>query len=207
MEIDAEGLTDDDAYKLLVGAVVPRPIAWVTTLDGAGRVNAAPFSAFTFVCNQPPMLAISIGRKRGALKDTARNIRETAEFVVNIADDGLIEPLHLSSREYPETVSEVEALGLATAPSRRVRPPRLAAVPVAMECRLFQTLEFGAGRSNLFIGEVTLFHVRDDLFRDGKIDSARLRPIARLGGPNYAKLGEIVTMEPVFVSPRQARGG
>src|ERR1700730_10652718 len=106
MEIDAASLDADAAYRLLVGAVVPRPIAWITTVSSAGIVNAAPFSCYTFVCNDPPMLAINIGRRDGDLKDTARNIVETAEFVVNIVTDRLITSMHATSSECAPKLSE-----------------------------------------------------------------------------------------------------
>jgi flavin reductase (DIM6/NTAB) family NADH-FMN oxidoreductase RutF len=204
LEIDAAALGADDAYKLLVGAVVPRPIAWVTTRSQSGRVNLAPFSCFTFVSSDPPMLAISVGRLRGALKDTARNIAREGSFVVHIADESQVELVHRSSEEFPEEISEVEELRLQLAASRRVATPRLASAPVAMECRHAQTVEFGRLRAQLIVGEVLTFHVSPSLYRDGKIDAARFRPIARLGGPRYARLGEIVTLQPVYVTPKKA---
>ena len=119
------------------------------------------------------------------------------EFVVNIANLPLIEALHRSSFEFPENESEIEALGLQTIPSRDVRPPRLADAPIALECRLHQIIEFGERRQQLVVGEVLRFQVRDDLCIDGKIDSYALNPVARLGGPSYATLGEKLTFGPV----------
>lgn len=198
MHIDPKSLAAEEAYKLLIGMVVPRPIAWVTTLSATGVVNLAPFSAFTFVSPKPPMLAISVGQKAGVYKDTARNILASEEFVVHIADQPLLEPLHLSSIEHPPEVSEVDELGLATQPSLHVAPPRLVTPPVAMECRLRHCIEFGETRSRLLVGEVLAFHVRDGLLQDGKIDTRALNPICRLGGPRYAILGEIITQTPVL---------
>lgn len=195
--VDPSTLDPESAYKLLIGAVVPRPIAWVTTLSPKGGVNLAPFSAFTFVAPKPPMLAISVGRKAGLYKDTARNILVEEEFVVHIAHGGQIHEVHESSVEHAPEVSEAELLGLATLPSRHVRTPRLAAAAIAMECRFRQCLEFGETRSRLIVGEVLAFHVRAGLLRNGKIDTRELDPICRLGGPNYARLGDIVTMRPV----------
>src|SRR5262249_55749281 len=111
VEVDPASISPDTAYKLLVGAVVPRPIAWVTTLAETGPVNLAPFSCFTFVCSEPPMLAVSIGRLNGQQKDTPRNIDATGEFVVHIADEGHVGQIHESSTEFPPEVSEVEHLG------------------------------------------------------------------------------------------------
>ncbi len=202
MHIDPKQLDAEQAYKLLTGIVVPRPIAWVTTLSHSGIANLAPFSTFTFVSPKPPMLAMSIGRKGDVYKDTARNIMATEEFVVHIADRKLIEAVHLSAVEHPAEVSEIDVLGLDTLPSTRVCPPRIAAAPIAMECRLRQCLEFGETRSRLMVGEVLVFHVRDGLIRDGKITTRELDPICRLGGPNYATLGEIVSLKPIHQTPK-----
>ncbi len=197
MKFAASTLDPESMYKLLTGIVVPRPIAWVTTLSPDGGVNLAPFSAFTFVSNKPPMLGINIGRKAGIMKDTANNIHATGEFVVNIPDDSMIEPVHMSAVEHPPEVSEAELLGLAVAPSTTMRTPRLAQAPISMECRLHRAIAFGDTGSEFFVGEVLDFHIRDDLYVNGKIDTAKLRPICRIGGPNYAKLGEIVSMQPI----------
>lgn len=197
MEVDPKSLAAEEAYRLLTGIVVPRPVAWVTTLSTTGGVNLAPFSAFTFVSPKPPLLAISVGSKAGVYKDTARNILASEDYVVHIADRSLIEPMHLSSIEHPPHVSEVEELGLATLPSLHVRPPRLAVAPIAMECQLRHCIEFGETRSRLLVGEVVLFHFRDGLLKAGKIDTRELDPVCRLGGPRYATLGNIVTMQAV----------
>jgi flavin reductase (DIM6/NTAB) family NADH-FMN oxidoreductase RutF len=198
MRIDPAYLDAETAYRLITGVVVPRPIAWVTSLSAAGVLNLAPFSAFTFVSPKPPMLAISVGRKGGIYKDTAQNILNNEEYVVHIADSSLMNAVHESSTEHPPDVSEVEELRLSTLPGERVKVPRLAAAPVAMECRFRQSLEFGETRSRLIVGEVLVFHIRDGLLNNGKIETEALDPIARIAGPRYAKLGEIVTLKPVF---------
>jgi flavin reductase (DIM6/NTAB) family NADH-FMN oxidoreductase RutF len=167
-------------------------------LSGDGVVNLAPFSAFTFVSPKPPMLAISVGRKAGVYKDTAHNILNNEEFVVHIADSTLMTAVHESSTEHPPDVSEVEELNLETLPGERVKVPRLAVAPIAMECRFRQCLEFGETRSRLLVGEVLVFHIRDGLMNNGKIETEALDPIARIGGPRYARLGEIFTLKPVF---------
>ena len=178
--------------------VVPRPIAWVTSLSATGVLNLAPFSAFMFVAPKPPMLAISVGRKGGIYKDTAQNILNNEEYVVHIADSSLMNAVHESSTEHPPEVSEVDELGLATLPGERIKVPRLAAAPIAMECRFRQCLEFGETRSRLIVGEVLVFHIRDGLLNNGKIETEALDPIARIAGPRYAKLGEITTLKSVF---------
>lgn len=193
-EIDPADLTGDAAYKLLCGVVVPRPIAWVSTRSGAGISNLAPFSCFTFVSHRPPMLGVSIGRRPDGFKDTARNIHETQEFVVHIGDESLLDPLHRSGGEFPPEVSEAELLGLELVPSKLVAPLRVARAPVAMECRLHRVIDLGSNQ--FFVGEIQLFHLRDGLAIGNKVDSVKLRPVARLGGPNYATLGEIIGMTP-----------
>ena len=202
MRIDPAYLDPETAYRLITGVVVPRPIAWVTSLSATGVLNLAPFSAFMFVSPKPPLLAISVGRKGNIYKDTAQNILNNEEYVVHIADSSLMTAVHESSTEHPPDVSEVEELRLSTLPGERIKVPRLAAAPVAMECRFRQCLEFGETRSRLIVGEVLVFHIRDGLLNNGKIETEALDPIARIAGPRYAKLGEIVTLKPVFQSSK-----
>jgi flavin reductase (DIM6/NTAB) family NADH-FMN oxidoreductase RutF len=202
MQIDPSELGAERVYRLMTGVVVPRPIAWVTSLSGSGVLNLAPFSAFTFVSPKPPMLAISVGRKADVYKDTAHNILETEEYVIHIADMPLMRALHESSVEHRPEISEVEQLKLKTVPSERIKVPRLAAPPVAMECRFRQCFEFGEARSRLIVGEVVMFHVRDGLVNDGKIHTEALDPIARIDGPCYARLGNIVTLRTVYQIPK-----
>ena len=178
-------------YKLLTGVLVPRPIAWVTTRAPSGKINLAPFSAFTFVSAVPPMIGISSAWN----KDTPKNIDATGEFVVNIADATMAEPLHLSSIEHPREVSEVELLGLELSESAVISTPRLAMVPAAMECRLRSTAEYGDLKQRFMVGEVVAFYVRDDLLKDGKIRTSALNPLARTAGPTYGSLGAEIVME------------
>ena len=197
MDLSAAGLDPEATYKLLVGVVVPRPIAWITTLNAVGGVNLAPFSAFTYVSVKPPMLGINCGRKAGVLKDTGTNIHREREFVVHIADEALVKPLHESAIEFPPEVSEVAELDLETLASVDVRTPRLAIAPIAMECRYHSTTPYGATGSEFIVGEVLRFHIREGLCVNGKVDTMTLRPLCRLGGPNYASLGELIRMQPV----------
>lgn len=192
--LDAGALDTAAAYRLLVGSVVPRPVAWITTMDAAGRVNAAPFSSYNYVATSPPMLGVNIARRDadGAIKDSARNILASGEFVVNVATEATLEAMHASAAEYPPEESEVAALGLALLPSRRVKVPRLAATPVQMECRLDQAVTLGRGVNTLYIGRVVAFHLSRRVFDGHRVDSAAMRPLARLGGPYYATLGEVI---------------
>lgn len=201
MDIAPETLNVESTYKLLTGCVVPRPIAWITTLSDDGRINAAPFSAFTFVSTKPPMVGVSIGKKIGVMKDTPRNILARKEFVVNIGDLNLLDQLHLSAQEYPADVSEVEELDIEVLPSLRIKTPRIAKAPVSLECTLSEVVTFGE-RTSFYVGEIVNFHIRDGLLKSGKIETQELKPICRLGGPNYATLGDIITKKTIFVSSK-----
>jgi flavin reductase (DIM6/NTAB) family NADH-FMN oxidoreductase RutF len=193
MQIRTEGETTEALYKLLTGSVAPRPIAWVTTISPEGLCNAAPFSAYTFVCNNPPMLLINVGRS-DRVKDTARNIRETGCFVVNVAVREHLEAMNASSAPYPADMSETDDLGIGLAPSALVAAPRIKGSPVNMECRLERIIDFGEEGSQSIIGRVVMWHIDDDLYEDGKIDQQRLNPVGRIGGAVYACLGELIPM-------------
>lgn len=191
--VDGQALDTETAYRLLVGTVVPRPIAWITTVDGQGRVNAAPFSSFNYVATSPPMLAVNIALRPGSadIKDTARNIAATREFVVNVATERDMEVMHRTAQEFGPEVSETERLGIELLPSKHVRAPRIASSPVQMECRLDQIVKLGRGINTLYIGEVVAFHLAESVYDGRRVDSAAMRPVARLGGPFYAGLGEV----------------
>jgi flavin reductase (DIM6/NTAB) family NADH-FMN oxidoreductase RutF len=191
MLIDVSQTDDLSVYRVLIGVVTPRPIAWVTTVDAPGRVNLAPFSFFNAFGGSPPVVVFAPNRKRdGSKKDTLLNVEATGEFVLNAAVAELADRVSLSSKELPFGESEVELTGLSTLPSLRVRPPRLRESPVHMECRLRQVLQFGEGvaSANLVIGEVALIHVSDDVLdAKGRIDPAKLQTIGRLGGDWYCR--------------------
>lgn len=195
IKISAGDLDNSSAYKLLTGIVVPRPIAWISTQSRSGKSNIAPFSCFTFVSSDPPMIGFNCGLRDGVRKDTARNIAETGEFVVNIVDDGLLEKVHRSAADYGADVSELDVLELERAPSDTIAVPRVLICPINLECTLDRIVPFGRAGAEFFVGEIRLFHIRDGLIADGKVDTAALRPLGRLGGPLYGKLGEIVRVE------------
>ncbi len=207
MHLNAADLNPEETYKLMTGVVVPRPIAWISSVSGAGTVNLAPFSCYTIVSNKPPMVGVNIGRKAGVRKDTAVNIKNNGEFVVNIGDEDLLESVHLSAVEHPADVSEAELLGLDVLPGRSVAVPRIGAAPISLECRLHSITPFGETGAEFFVGEIMVFHIREGLLHNGKIDTAQLRPICRLGGPNYATLGDIVTMATLAQTAKTIIGG
>ena len=187
------------AYRLLCGIVVPRPIAWITSINAAGVVNAAPFSSYNYVAHSPPMLAVNIGSRDGALKDTARNIELGKEFVVNVATAANMEFMHKTSAEFAPDISETTVHGIELLPSQRVLPPRIAMSPVQMECRLQQVVRLGR-LNTLYIGEVVAFHLSSEVYDGRHVDSIKMQPVSRLGGPYYAVLGETF-LRPVLQSP------
>jgi flavin reductase (DIM6/NTAB) family NADH-FMN oxidoreductase RutF len=186
------------SHLLLTSAIVPRPIAFVATIDPHGNTNLAPFSFYNGVSSTPPILSLSIAPRQGRDKDTLANIRASGELVVMAATESLASAVNQSSADYPPEVSEIEACGLTAVPSEKVRPPRVAESPLAMECRLVQLVERPGGSSvTLVLAEVVLFHLDPSMLaEDGTADPRRLGPLARLGGQEYAGLGA------VFSQPR-----
>jgi flavin reductase (DIM6/NTAB) family NADH-FMN oxidoreductase RutF len=196
--IDVSNTSPDTLYKILIGSVVPRPIAWVSTLSKTGVANLAPFSFFNVVSSNPPLLAFSVGLKwsesgtEGVPKDTLRNVRDTGEFVVNIVSVGLAEKMNASSGEYPADISEFDAVGLTRVPSQMVQPPRVGESLINIECRKHQILEFGTspGAGNLIIGQILCMHVDDSVYRNGHIAIDILKPVGRLAGNSYTTTNE-----------------
>jgi flavin reductase (DIM6/NTAB) family NADH-FMN oxidoreductase RutF len=183
-------------YKLMIGAIVPRPIAFVSSLDEHGVRNLAPFSYFTAVSADPPVVLFcpSVRRddpQRGlvAHKDTLLNVIATREFVINVVTDALVEKMNLTSAQVPPEVDEFDLAGLTPLPSELVKPPRVAESPVQMECRLRQIIEVSDRPSggSVVLGEVLRFHVREDLVENFRIDPEKLAAVGRMGGPTYVR--------------------
>jgi flavin reductase (DIM6/NTAB) family NADH-FMN oxidoreductase RutF len=197
MQIDPQTAVPQSIYKLLIGCVVPRPIAWVSSLGADGIANLAPFSFFMAVCNDPPTLAFSSGRRVGNKKDTVRNIEYTQDFVVNLVDDARAEQMNLTSGEYPPDVDEFALTGLTAASSVKVKAPRVAEAPINLECRVVQILPVGHGPHSLVLGEIVYFHIRDDLYNPniGRIDMHKLHPVGRLAGELYTHVHDIFEMK------------
>jgi flavin reductase (DIM6/NTAB) family NADH-FMN oxidoreductase RutF len=191
MNIDFSALTEYQRYKLMASLIVPRPIALVTTLGETGVVNAAPFSMFNMLGEEPPIVMISVNRLQdGQLKDTAANIQRSREFVVHLCDEDLAEQMHRCGERLPPEVSELAAVGLSTAPSCAIAPPRIAEAPVAFECTLWETLETDSRQ--IFIGQVRWMHARDELI-DTQAWRVRLQnyfPVGRFGASFYVKTRE-----------------
>jgi len=181
-ELDAAQISWQDQYKLMVGTVTPRPIALVTTLGPDGP-NAAPFSFFNAVGSNPAMLMFSVGDRGGKSKDTVRNIRETPEFVVHIVSDAIKDQMNVCAVDYPYGVDELKRAGFTAVPSRRVKVPRIAEAPVAMECRLMQIVEMGRKPYHVVFGEVVYFHYHDGIVNERfHVDVGAINPIGRLAG-------------------------
>ena len=197
MQFDPQIVAPQSIYKLLIGCVVPRPIAWVSSLSEDAMPNLAPFSFFMAVCNNPPTLAFSSGRREDKKKDTVGNIEYTQDFVVNLVDDALAEQMNLTSGEYPPAVDEFALTGLTAAPGIKVKAPRVAQAPISMECRVVQILPVGHGPHSLVLGEIVYFHIRDDLYdpNTGRIDMHRLHPVGRLAGNLYTHVHDIFEMK------------
>ncbi|HTX53137.1 MAG TPA: flavin reductase family protein [Candidatus Baltobacteraceae bacterium] len=186
MELHLAELDPKARYKLLIGLVYPRPIALVSTINANGVLNAAPFSFFNVVADEPPLVMLSFNRRsNGELKDTVKNIRRTKEFVVNLVDETIANPMLTSGQELPETESEFAVAGFTPVPSVTVSPPRIREAPASFECRLYQHIEIGPAR-DIMLGEILRAHVRE-----GIVDQATwrvsesYRPIGRLYGERY----------------------
>lgn len=189
MEIDFRDLAPARCYRLMINLIVPRPIALVTTLGADGTVNAAPFSVFNMLGEDPPLVMISVNKLGdGAFKDTARNVVASRQFVVHIADEATAIAMDATSAELPADVSEIGHAGFTVEPSHRVAPPRIVEVPVAFECELHETLE--SHSRFVFIGRVVWLRVRDGLVdpQTWRVDFSRFLPVGRFGAGAYVRL-------------------
>ena len=191
MHFDLEHGSAGNTYKLLVGLVAPRPIALITSMDEHGQLNAAPFSAYNYLCTDPPIVGIGITNRPDSKfvpKDTARNIRRTGEFVVNVVTEDIAEQMNICATDFPPDMSEVELAGFTTTPSQMVKPPRLTEAHAALECREFSTTEIG--RSRIILGRVVVIYV-EDRFVDPAgpyIKADELHAIGRMNGlGNYVR--------------------
>ncbi len=192
-EVDRRG-----THELIMSAVVPRPIAFVSTIGEDGILNLAPFSAYTSLCLNPALLCFSISRRRdGQDKDTLLNIKYSKDFVINVVNEDLAEAMNQTSTDYPAEVDEFQQVGLTPGKSDIIKAPLVAESPVSMECKLHQILEFGEppGGAQVVIGEVVLIHVRDELWTGSFIDPEKLKAVSRIGGlDGYCRSTDIFKM-------------
>lgn len=186
---DFAELSPRERYKLLIGTVIPRPVAFVTTLSRDGEANAGPFSFFNVLTHDPPIVAIGVENYAdGRFKDTSRNIRDTEEFTVHICDDALVEKMEICAIKFGPEVDELREAGLTTVPGTMVGSPRILEAPAALECRRYMTLELGRARE-IILGEVVGLFVREDAVDRSNlhIDQLKMDAIGRLGGHSYAR--------------------
>ena len=206
MKIDPANIDRKSVHDILVGAVLPRPIAFISTLGQDGVYNLAPYSFFIPVSMKPVLLGVGIGRKRdGSKKDTLVNIEWGKDFVVNLVTEALAEAMNQTAGEYPKDVDEFQVAGLTPIKADRVKSPRIAESPVNMECRLHQILGFGdSPRLNEFVlGEVLHIHVKDEYWVNGEIQSTKLKAIGRMGGDFYSRTADVFEIKrPVVPSKK-----
>jgi flavin reductase (DIM6/NTAB) family NADH-FMN oxidoreductase RutF len=195
---DPKALEHRDRYKLIIGSVLPRPIAWVSSMSSTGQLNLAPFSYFNIVCPSPMTLVFCPGvHPNGRKKDTWRNIEQVPEFVINIPNEETAAQMNLCATVLPSNISEFEWAGVTPQPSQTIRVPRVAEAPIAFECVLDRiiTISDQPGGGAAIFGRVQAIYVRDDLLNEGRIDPAILKPIGRMAGDLYARTTDLFPME------------
>ncbi len=200
MIIDPQKQKRKDIYKLMIGSIVPRPIALVSTISSTGIRNLAPFSFFTGITSKPPTICFAPDRRPadGKKKDTLVNIEATGEFVVNVVTEAIVVQMNEAATDYPPEFDEFEMSGLTADPSLIVAPPRVKESPINMECKVDRIIEIGpndSGGAALVIGEIVMFHVADGLIDNGRIDTTALNPIGRLAGSEYTTLGKRISLK------------
>jgi len=195
MDIKTSEIDRKHIYKLMTSCIVPRPIAWISTVSKNGIYNLAPFSYFAGVSSSPPLLMVSIGKKEtGEKKDTWRNIEETGEFVVNIVTKDLLEKMNISAVGFDFEVDEFEKAGLTPEKSLSVKPPRVKESPINIECKVFEILSIG--KMGIIFGEILNFHIKDEILNEkGYVDTKKLELVGRLGGGEYCIISSDNTIE------------
>ena len=201
MFIDPKAVEQRHLHHFLISVIVPRPIAFVSTVGADGTHNLAPFSYFNLISSRPPLVGISVNRRTAGPKDTSRKVRETGDFVVNLVDEALSAQAVDASGEWAADVDEFALTGLTPVASEKVKAPRVGESPVSLECRLERIVD--VGDTDLIIGEVVWAHVRDDVLRDGRVDPLLLKPVGRLGGDMYTVVREVFS-KPRPRAPRPA---
>jgi flavin reductase (DIM6/NTAB) family NADH-FMN oxidoreductase RutF len=198
MDIKLKDLDQKSIYKLMTSSIVPRPIAWVSTVSKEGVYNLAPFSYFAGVSSKPPLIIISIGRKdKYTKKDTLKNIEEVGDFVINIVTKELVDKMNITALPFDEEIDEFERAGLTPAPSTLVKAPRVKESPINIECKKFQIIQIE--KMGLVLGEIVNIKVRDDLLtEDGYIDISKINLVGRLGGNEYC----LINKDNIFSLPK-----
>ena len=196
MKVDTANADDRQMHSLLGSVLVPMPIAFISTVDENGIYNAAPYSLVFPVSWKPPIICVSFGLKKGQKKDTLKNIEFSKDFVVNIMGETFIKPVLKAAAEYPSDVDEIKKVGLTPLSSDKVSSPRISEAQVGLECRFTRKLEFGVGEQlrTLIFGEVLLFHIKDDVWANNKIDPSRLKGVGRLYRGVYCRTTDILKL-------------
>ncbi len=189
MDLDFSALAATDVYRFMISAVVPRPIAWVSTRDAGGGTNLAPFSYFVPLSSAPPLVGIAILEREGDPKDTLRNIRESGEFVINVVSEPLLDAMVTSAGDWPRGTSEFERARVTPAPAAGVAAPCVAEAPIHLACRLEREIPFGG--TTFVVGRVLGAHVDDGVLTDGRVDATKLQPVGRMGGEFYMPFREL----------------
>lgn len=199
LTINPTALTGKEIYKFFIGSVIPRPVAFITSRSKDNVINGAPFSFFNIVSSDPPILSIAIQRKDGAMKDTARNIKQQKEFVIHICDEENIKKINETAASFPSDQSEILEVGFNLINSEKIMVPGIKEAKIRIECKLEQLIEINNDEEqttcDLVLGRAVCFHIEDDLYHDGKIDPHKLKPVSRLAGNDYSKIGEIFSLE------------
>jgi flavin reductase (DIM6/NTAB) family NADH-FMN oxidoreductase RutF len=207
VQFDFKKMAPAERYKLLLATVLPRPIAWITTKDAGGGINAAPFSFFNVFGNDPATVGVGIGSKApGEPKDTRANIRANEQFVVNLVPFSLAQQMRVTSIAFPKGVEEPKEAGLSLAPSERVSVPRIAQAPVSMECTFMQEVVLGS--FSLVLGQILLIHVHDEAVIDRTrqyVDASKLDLIGRMEGAWYTKTTDRFEMPPIALNDWNSR--
>lgn len=191
MNLEANKIDPKDMYHLMNSIIIPRPIAWISTISKSGITNIAPHSYFNIVTPNPPLVAFSsIG-----LKDTYRNISETGEFVVNMVDESNVDKANASSERLAPEISEFQHVGLTEVPSAQVSPPRVGESPISLECKVYKVIEIPPTPTFHVIGEIIHVHIDDSLFVNGRVSAEKFRAVSRLAGAQYAQLGKLFELQ------------
>ncbi|KLV15238.1 flavin reductase family protein [Niallia circulans] len=195
--IDPKTISERENYKFLIGSIIPRPIAFVTSLSEEGVLNGAPFSYFNIVSSNPPMISLSIQRSNGKPKDTARNILNKREFVIHIVDEQNVDKINQTAASLAPSESEIELAGLTPIDSSAISVPGIKEAKIRMECVLEHSLELGGTEAlpgcDFLIGRVVHYHIDSTLYENGRIDPRGLAAVSRLAGNDYAKIGDMFT--------------
>jgi len=186
VKVEPSSLHGKELHDFFSSVIVPRPIAFISSVNAQGQYNAAPFSTFSRLTLDPPIVVLAFGRRKGQKKDTVRNIEAVGDFVINMVDEDLAERMNQAAADYPPEIDEIREVGLTALKSDKVKSPRIAEAPLSLECKLVQTVEVGnkPNRSTIFLGEILVVHIKDEIMTNGKLDPLKAKIIGRLGDGN-----------------------